>query len=399
MRDNYDIVVVGAGPAGSSAAREAAKRGISVLLIEKDKSVGIPVLCAEGTTTEGMERFFDVKNLPSSWVCSKIEGAIAYSPSGRKLVVHHPDAGFVLERKIFDRDLAMMAVENGAELYTSCEYKGTERYDDGRIKGVYVNWEGKDIFIETSLIIGADGVESNVGYDAGLAPPLKLSDVDSCVQITMKGIDVEEGYVEFGLGREIAPGGYYWVFPKGKDWANVGIGINPTMSDKSAMYYFKKFIENRFKNYSVVEYITGAVPVKPLKKISGNGVLLCGDAARLADPLSGGGIANAMWSGSIAGKIAAESIKAGDQSDDFLKKYDKEWDKNYGKEMKIRETVKNVYLRMDDKRLEELYDIVDDIVGGKTVTSLDSVDMAKKVLKHSPKVLKWGIEDLINLLR
>ncbi len=397
MKDKYDVIIVGAGPAGSMAAYEIAKEGLDVLLLEKDRSVGIPVLCAEGITTEGMERFFNIKDIPKQWVSATIEGAIAYSPQGRKMVVHHPEAGYVLERKIFDRDIAMRAVDMGAHLFTSAMATGLE-YDNDVLKGVFVEYKGERKFIQTNIVIGADGVESLVGRWASISDPLRLQDVDSCVQITMRGIDVQEGYAEFGMGNDIAPGGYFWIFPKGKNWANVGIGVNPAIAQEKAIYYMNKFIEKRFKRYSVVEYITGAVPVKPLKNISGNGVLLCGDAARLADPLSGGGIANAMWSGSFAGKVAAQAVKEDNYTDKFLSKYDDMWNKAYGKEMKLRETVKNIYLKMNDKRLEELYEIINDIVGGKTVSSLDSTEMVFKVLKHSPKVLKWGVEDLLKMI-
>ena len=394
MRPSYDIIVVGAGPAGSMAARRAALGGATVLLLEKDPSVGIPVLCAEAISTEGLTRFFPKNELKPQWLCTTIEGVTVQSPSGRSLRVNHPAAGYVLERKIFDRDLALLAVSAGAELQVSTSAVQLV-YEQGKLAAVEMKKDGQTFQVAAKLVIGADGVESIIGRQAGLCQALPLDDIYSNVQYTLAGITCDPHYPEFWVGQNVAPGGYFWVFPKGDGWANVGLGLTPALTGKRPKQYLDEIIQKRYPNASVVEYISGAVPSRPLKKMSGSQVLLCGDSARLADPSSGGGIASALWSGDLAGQAAAEAVRRNDLGDQSLQSYDQAWNKAYGSELRLRLAVKQIYSRLDDQQMEELFDVMRDLLEGKTVTAIDSRELMLAAVKHSPKLLKWGLNEVL----
>src|SRR5208337_337925 len=114
MKSEYDVIVVGAGPAGSIAARTAAEHGLDVLLIEKRQEIGDPVRCAEGTGKEGLAQFMD---LDPRWICAEVTGARIYAPNGMCIELSEKlagkEVGFVLERKIFDRSVAKTAAKAG----------------------------------------------------------------------------------------------------------------------------------------------------------------------------------------------------------------------------------------------------------------------------------------------
>ncbi len=233
----YDVVVVGAGPAGSMAAKTAAEKGLNVLLIEKRQEIGVPVRCAEGISKKSLERFFEVKK---RWIANEVIGAKIYSPDGTEIELSEEKAGnevgYVLERRVFDRDLARMAAKAGAEVIVKTTAIKFERR--GGILEVHLRRMGDDWKVETKILIGADGVESRIGREAGIIKTLKLNEIESCAQYLMTNLDVDKNYTYFYLGREIAPGGYAWIFPKGNSSANVGIGVMPSLAKKICKILF-----------------------------------------------------------------------------------------------------------------------------------------------------------------
>jgi len=141
MNKEFDCIVVGAGPAGSMAARTAAENGIRVLLLEKDPVIGIPLCCAEAISIYGMHQFF---RPDPRWISAKINKLMLTSPSGHKAEVDHPDAAYVLDRKLFDKDLAVQAEAEGAEIRVNSCVTGLIR-KDGEIKGLRVKENGEEM--------------------------------------------------------------------------------------------------------------------------------------------------------------------------------------------------------------------------------------------------------------
>ena len=165
MKKEYDIIVVGAGPAGSIASRFAAEQGVSVLMLEKDRDVGYPVRCGEAISKAGVEEF-----IPSDekWIATKISKFSFNAPDGSEVVVEFGDAGYVLERRIFDYELARTAAEAGAEIITRAYVNGL-LFDEGKVSGVKYELNGEQKEVTAKVVIAADGVESRVGRWAGLA--------------------------------------------------------------------------------------------------------------------------------------------------------------------------------------------------------------------------------------
>ncbi len=356
MKDRYDVIVVGAGPGGSWAAKHAAEQGVSVLLLEKDSEVGTPVRCAEGVSESDLRRFVDIKDY---WIAQVVKGARLVAPDGTVVESYPDEVGVILHRKVFDFDLALMASQAGAEVVTKAYVNGL-LFEHGTVAGVKLNYMGEELQIRSSVVIGADGVESRVGRWAGLKTWVFPKEMASCAQMTLTNIEIDPDIVEFYFGREIAPGGYLWIFPKGARTANVGLGISGEISEKKTPFsYLEKFIEKKFPNASKLRIMAGGVPVvSTLKQIVSNGLMLVGDAARQANPVTGGGITSAMEAGSIAGRVAGQAVLAGDTSLKRLSAYSREWHETSGKKNEISYKIKKVVNRLSDKDFNRIAKIL-----------------------------------------
>lgn len=353
MKDEYDVIVVGAGPAGSVAARTAAEHGMDVLLIEKRQEIGDPVRCAEGVVKEKLEEFLEPD---PRWICADISGARLYAPDGTKLELSEKrPIGYILERKIFDRTLATSAAKAGADVRVNTQATSLIN-KNGLVCGIKGKHRGDDFEARAKVVVGADGIESRVGKWAGIDTTLKLKDVGSCVQFLVTDIDIDTTYCEFYPGSVHAPGGYAWVFPKGTHEANVGLGIlGSRISGKPPIKYLSEFVVRRFPGGKIIEVVAGAVPASGmLPWLSTGGFVLAGDAGRLCDPLTGGGIINGMASGRIAGNVIAQVIKSGDVSASALQRYDHEIYRAIGKTIESNYRVKERVVNLSDESINKL---------------------------------------------
>jgi digeranylgeranylglycerophospholipid reductase len=346
MKTNYDIIVVGAGPAGSMAARFAAEQGVSVLMLEKDRDVGYPVRCGEAISKAGVEEF-----IPSDekWIAAYINKFSLNSPDGTEAVVEFSETGYVLERRIFDYALAQSAANAGAEILTRAYVNGLIIEND-KVSGVKYEYQGEQKEVSAKIVIGADGVESRIGRWAGLKTAVHFKDMECCAQVTAANINLDSNTLYFYFGEEYAPGGYFWVFPKGKNTANIGLGVSGMVGKKrSALSYLNDFMTKNYPEAPILTSIAGGVPSTiTLSKISAPGIMLAGDAARQVNPLSGGGIASGMIGGSIAGRIAGEAIKT--NKADHILTYDNAWNERLGRRHETFEKIKNgIYNFSDDK--------------------------------------------------
>lgn len=350
MKDSYDVIVVGAGPAGSTAARYAAAGGASVLLLEKDRDVGYPVRCGEAVSHEGVVQFIEPD---PKWIAATVSKFRIVVPNGNSIIPRLDGIGYVLERRIFDYELAKVAAREGAEVVTKA-YVYDLIKPNGKVEGVRALIKDQKVDIRAKAVIGADGVESRVGKWAGIDTTCHIRDMESCAQVTLSGVHVDEGILDFYFGDEIAPGGYLWVFPKGKDTANVGIGISVERAkEKAAIKHLEEFIEKRYPDAAVLTRIAGGVPcAKTCDEIVKNNVMLVGDAAHQVNPTSGGGIISGMIGGMIAGQVAAEAIK--ENNLDHLTEYETRWHKRLGWRHEVFYHIKEAISAFSDETLNKL---------------------------------------------
>ncbi|UEC42460.1 MAG: Digeranylgeranylglycerophospholipid reductase [Methanothrix sp.] len=372
-----DLVVVGAGPAGSMTAKAAAEAGLKVVMLEKRQEIGDPVRCAEGVSKASLKKLADPD---PAWISAEVKGARIRAPDGTEIVISEDRAGaevgYVLERKVFDRALAQKAAEAGAEVMVKTRALGL-LWEEDVPAGVYAQFVGERFKIEAPLVIGADGVESKVGRWAGIDTALKPKDIETCAQFLVQDEEIDEDYCEFCLGNQIAPGGYVWSFPKGRGIANVGIGVLGSKADPGMpMRLLREFMKARFPDGKVLEVVVGGVPVSgPIERTVADGIILVGDAARQSDPITGGGIINAMNAGVMAGEIAADLVPKGELDMGSLQVYEKRWRETIGKHISRNFAVKEFFVDLTDDDLNQL------------IHSLDGIDVAEMNLRGLLKVL------------
>ena len=349
----YDVVVIGAGPAGSVTARYAAENGCSVLLLERDKEPGIPVRCAEGVSHNGILPFIDIDE---RWICTTIDGARLHAPNGDSVEMYNNGTGYVLDRRIFDRALADLAVSKGAVLLTKADAIGLIRDENNKIYGVKFRHEKDIIDVKCKIVVGADGVESQVGRWAGIDTCLSLDDVETGCQYTVNNIHIEKNLCQFYFGKEVAPGGYLWIFPKSETQANIGIGIcgSLTQSGKGPRYYLDKYMEKHFPKASINYMVYGGIPTKAGNDFVRDNIMLVGDAAHQVNPITGGGIVQAMIAAQYCGETAAKAVKANNLSAKFLKEYSKRWEARLGDKQRFLYSLKERYMKMDDSLFDKL---------------------------------------------
>jgi len=384
----YDVVVVGAGPAGSVTARFAAEQGAKVLIIERRKEIGVPVLCGEGVSRR-IDNWGMLEG--KRWIASNMEGARIYSPDGTMVKLSADlagnETGYVIYRDIFDQELARQAAKAGAKIMMNTNAIGLLK-DNNKITGVKAKQFDDELDIEADIVVAADGVESKVGQWAGINTRLDPKDLETCCQYTLTNIDCKDAYCDFYLGKKIAPGGYVWVFPKGKDVANVGIGVLANLSEAGMP---KKLLDNfiandpRLKNGNPIRFLAGAVPVaKPVETVRDN-LLLVGDAARQVDPITGGGLTHCLEGGKIAGETIGMAVEKQQFDQETLSVYETGWKEAFGKKLKRNYMVKEIVLGFEDKTLNMLADSLKDF----KFEEISTLALVKAlVLKHPTLLMK-----------
>jgi digeranylgeranylglycerophospholipid reductase len=384
----YDVIVVGAGPGGSTAARYAAEAGLRVLLLEKRQEIGAPVRCAEGVGTETLKRFIEPEPM---WVAQVINRCRLIAPSGKSVEIVAPGAGLILERKIFDRRLAELAAEKGANVRVKARVTGVLREGDA-VCGVVVRYMGREHEVRAKVVIAADGVESQVARWAGLNTLSRLVDLDAAAQYLVANVRLDEpDSCWFFIGGCYAPGGYGWVFPKRSNLANVGLGISPlhtTRHKETALDCLNRLMERFFPNASIVSMVVGGIPIdgKP-RPISANGLMVVGDAAHQADPMTGGGISNAMIAGQLAAQVAASAIARDDVSREVLREYDQRWHKEVGRAFKPLLSIREQVMAFEDAFFDDLAEVL----AGRPRLTL--VDVFKMAVRTRPRLL-WDLGHL-----
>ena len=390
----YDVLVVGGGPAGSVSARYAAEKGASVLMIEKRQEIGSPVRCGEGLSL-GWLGDYGIKE-SGDWLIHRIDGARIISPSGHVLEINAKmagnEVGATIRRDFFDRMLAGMAADAGADIMLKTSARSLI-WDKGMAAGVKARCGGEDCLIKSRIVIGADGYESQIGRWAGMNTVLKPQDVATNFQYHMVGIDIDPRFSEFYLGGITMGSGYVWVFPKGEDEANVGVGItlDRIKNGGEPKRALGSFIEKNpgLRKGKAVEAVSGAVSVGvPPDVTVKNGVMIVGDAARMADAITGGGVRNAVTAGRIAGETAGEAIELGDIS--HIQAYEKRWRAKMEDTLYRDWMAKNTLVKLSDSEFDDLISSLSEA----NIGSLSMYEILEVVKEKNPKL----VDELMSFL-
>lgn len=372
----YDAVVVGAGPAGLMAARKIAKKGFSVLVLEKERDLGTRA-CAEAVSSSA----FETAEIPlsPSLISNTIDGAYVFPPDESKMVkISGEYRGYILNKPLFLYALASEAASAGCDIQMRSEVKGIN-LEGGVARSLVYERKGELRTAGFRYLVGADGVGSVVARSCGF--DMGGYEIIPTIQYVMVNCKIpERNMIRVYLGNEVAPLGYVWVFAKNEYMANVGIGVR----GRPAKPYLDRFIARHpefFGNAKVIKEGGGGVPVGgQIRELVKGNVVLCGDAAGQVIPITGGGIRSSMAAGSIAGEAVAHAIEAGDPSvlREYPLRYSEPWGSRISKSLKVLRVIET----LPDDDLNTLGELLsgDDIID--LANGLDVKRVAAKLMLH-----------------
>jgi geranylgeranyl reductase family protein len=305
MVERADVLIVGAGPAGCTAARIAAGKGARVLLAEKRPVIGQPVQCAEYVPIQIIEYVA----LPERCIAQRIRKLHTHLPDGE--MVETPAAGYVLDRASFDKAQAVAAHRAGVEIWTGARV--IEQTD----RGILIRRGGREVEVVGRVVVGADGPRSTVG---GWIGQVNEAFIDALqVEIALPE-PVEATQVYFD---PVCRGGYGWLFPKG-DTANVGVGVSRALGGEPQQALDHLLDRLGIGSGDVIGRTGGPVPSGgPVGGIRQGNTLLVGDAAGHTHAVTGAGIFSAVVGGTLAGEAVGRAIESDDLS--MLGEYESEW--------------------------------------------------------------------------
>jgi geranylgeranyl reductase family protein len=390
--EDFDAVIVGGGPVGCRTAEIIASAGFRTCVLEEHDEIGKPVHCAGVVST----RVIDISKFQSS-IKNVVHGANVHTPGGRVLTIRSSDPkAFIIDRAIFDRDMAKNAVKTGAELQIATKAAGFSR-DNGKIV-VNCQQKSESSEIRTKILVGADGMKGKVAKSFNLPGPraFLLGFGGETTDVKM-----EADMVEIFSGSGVAPGFFSWVIPAGDGNARIGLCIRKTNDEiKNAHYYFKNLLKLDgvtrlgIREDKLVQLSSGAIPIGIPKKAVCDNVMLVGDAAAQAKPTSGGGIYTGLRCALHCGFTAVEALKEGDFSEKSLRRYDRAWRGELGSELKKGWLIHSAYSKLDDGKLENVYDIINKPGVIRIIEREGDLDFAsslsRPLLKEAPALIKFA---------
>ena len=345
-RYDYDAVVVGAGPAGSTAAAEIAQGGFRVLLLEEHAEIGIPLHCSGLVTPRTLEE----AGVGLDLVLNHVVGAHVYAPSGRTLSLGDGQTrALVIDRVGLDRVLVARAQERGAELVTRARVIGVE-HDGAGIK-VRVDRESASTVVRARLLVGADGASSRVARVLGMDGPAEVVHA-----LGAEGIlpGAEEQHVQVFVGRSVAPGWFAWTIPLGNGRVRLGVGASNGVKPLECLRRVFQTYPTQLAGWQATRWTGGTIPLWSRRKIVQDNVMLVGDAAGQVKPTSGGGIYPSLVSAKLAAGVARTALAQDDLTERTLRHYSQAWERTFGKEYRRGQDLRRVYTTMDDQDFDRL---------------------------------------------
>ena len=394
-----DIVIIGGGFGGLICAIKARDLGHSVIVLEREKETGYPVRTSGATYVDDMNRF----DIPET-LYHKVEKCIFASQNNSAEFVDNKKRICILDIRGVLQHLAEKAAKAGAEIFLSTNATKVN-WDGDKVIGCEASRFSQQLSFKSQMLIDASGFTNFINGQLKDKPKKNW---------TIFGLGAEyEAYVEnldelttmLLVGSDVAPSGYAWVFPTGKNRARIGVGVTKPKDPANPMEYLDNMLKNRpralkdFGRIVPLEFHVGSIPVAEVpEKIAGKGWMMIGDAACQANPIVGEGIRQAMIFGEHAAKIASEAIKKQDFSEKILSKYEELWNDEFEKKYKIGRIIQKKISEYSDEKWDDGIDTLK-ILDTDEFYSFIKSDFSKKFLfglvTRHPKLAANSIVKLI----
>ena len=396
---NFDVVVVGGGPAGSSAAHMAAKSGCTVALIEKEKEI------AQTVRTSGVTWISDIKKFGIPEECyNPIKKFSFCSPKNSVKISGEIAKAAVLDVRKTYRFLANRAKTSGSELFTSTNVTEVLKDNSGKCSGVIAKSDGKQIQFNSKVVIDASGFVSVIAKELGYVTQWKKFGAGAEFEVKTEKLEHDNWWLM--VGQEYSPAGYAWIFPTSKDTARIGVGIGKPDSDVDPTVRLNELLEKKLGpikdlgNIEKIEFHYGLIPNDGVsRKTVYDNLILVGDSAGQANPLVLEGIRYAIRFGEVAGQVAADAIKNGDTTEMSLSPYEKEWKRAIESKINSAGKVQNRWVGLTDDEWDKELSIIEELTADEFLDFIRAdfgVSKMVKLATHHPKMI---VRQLFNMVK
>ena len=392
-------MVVGGGPAGSSAAHMAAKSGCTVALIEKEKEI------AQTVRTSGVTWISDIKKFGIPEECyNPIKKFSFCSPKNSVKISGEIAKAAVLDVRKTYRFLANRAKTSGSELFTSTNVTEVLKDDTGKCTGVIAKSDGKQIQFNSKVVIDASGFVSVIAKELGYVTQWKKFGAGAEFEVKTEKLEHDNWWLM--VGQEYSPAGYAWIFPTSKDTARIGVGIGKPDSDVDPTVRLNELLEKKLGpikdlgNIEKIEFHYGLIPNDGVsRKTVYDNLILVGDSAGQANPLVLEGIRYAIRFGEVAGQVAADAIKNGDTTEASLNPYEKEWKRAIESKINSAGKVQNRWVGLTDDEWDKELSIIEELTADEFLDFIRAdfgVSKMVKLATHHPKMI---VRQLFNMVK
>ena len=373
---HYDVIIVGAGPAGSYTAYELASLGHDVAVLEEKSAPGLNVCCTGIISTE----CYHSLDLGTGGILTKVNSAKFFSPSGRYLRLQSENVqAYVVNRFLLDRAIASKAQSQGAKYFFSCRVIDIMP-GKSNIQAATLCSGASETFSTRALVLAN-------GFKPKLPKKLELGRIKRFLVGAQAEIEAKDiGELEIYFGQGIAPGAFAWLVPISTNKAYVGL-----LATSCAKLHLQNFIDNLFHQGRVisreVQIEQKAVPLGTLDRSYGDRVLVIGDAAGHVKPTTGGGI----YFGHIGAKMAAgvldEALRRDNVTAGWLLSYQKQWKAKMGRELSRGYRARWAYSKLGDRQIEGIFNV------------LDTTGMAEDLLNSRDFSFDWHSKLIMTVLK
>ena len=392
-------MIVGGGPAGSSAAYEASKNGIKVALLEKEETI------AQSVRTSGVTWIQNIKEFDIPGDCyNPIKNYSFCSPNNEVTIRDTIPQAAVLDVRKTYRWLAEQAKNEGTDIFLKTNIKDVIKNKEGDIIGVSGTSNQEDAIFHSKVVVDASGFSSTVSKAMGFVTQWERFGAGAEYEVEAENVDQETWWLM--VGQKYSPAGYAWIFPVGKNIVRIGVGVGKPESSVDPTERLKELMDSKIGPISKLGKITpiefhyGLIPNDGLsRKTVYNNLILVGDSAGQANPLVLEGIRYAIKFGRVAGKIASNAIKSGKTDEKALYPYEENWRNDIQAKIKSAGKVQNRWIGLSDAEWDKELDIIKELKPEEFLDFIKADFGLASMIKLATRHPKLAVRQLFNLVR